>query len=454
MGSRERRRAQRRKRKERSTERRAELQAATRGAGRADRGEEPGGARAARAPRARGAPRGRHRRRPDLGRPRVRNGARLRAGPRGRRVRRLRKRDRGVAARRVPDRRLDPDPLGDGLRALARALLGRARLPDPAGAGAGRRRARARPGHRGLAGARLRRDPGPRRFPVLQDGQGDGANPDAGAQPAGRERQAKRSSNTTSRRSSSPSGSWGTFSSFRRASRPSSSSVAIWLSKNGPRRNRHRIPGSSTPARSASHRVAASTILLWREPDRAALVGVERVAVGRAHGLVDGALDARVPSECDVGEICVMDVPGEDADRRRRTAVLAGADALDQLREPAKRGLEGGPMVEVERTAHALAREPRRARPRRRPRPSRSSLEVVKRRGEQVWVGGPEDQVIDLGLGRPLLDPAGLVVVDDLARSRDRGSGPCERRPRSAAWSPGRARTTSACPRAPGRRAP
>ena len=76
------------------------------------------------------------------------------------------------------------------------------------------------------------------------------------------------------------------------------------------------------------------------DSDREALVGVERLPIWRADSLVDGAAHVRVAAERHLGEVGVMDVAGEDADRGRWTAALARADLLQQGGESHERALK------------------------------------------------------------------------------------------------------------------
>ena len=141
------------------------------------RAAQRGAARAARAARARRAPRRRHRRRDRRRGARGARRRRLRGGRADRRARHARGRAaaRGAAARR---RRRD----------VARALLGGARLRGAARLSGDRRRALA-PGRVERVGGRaVRRRDRPRRHAVLEARARDGANPDARAEGAVRER--------------------------------------------------------------------------------------------------------------------------------------------------------------------------------------------------------------------------------------------------------------------------
>ena len=119
-------------------------------------------------------------------------------------------------------------------------------------------------------------------------------------------------------------------------------------------------------------------------PDDLALFRVERVAVGRADGLVDGALHAGLGPEGDVAEIGMVDVAGEQHDRGRRLAALAGADLFEQLAQALEGELEGGPVVEVDGPPQLLAAARDRAAPGAVAEALVPGLEVVEAGGEQV----------------------------------------------------------------------
>ena len=120
----------------------------------------------------------------------------------------------------------------------------------------------------------------------------------------------------------------------RVASRPSSRRVATWLSKNGPVDEAPADAGASgRPRAEPSARAAALNGRAEPGPDGARSLRVERVAVGRADRLDDGALDPSLGPEADLAQIGVVDVPGEDRDRGRRAAPLARADLLEQFAE-------------------------------------------------------------------------------------------------------------------------
>ena len=190
-GARDRKRAERQKRKRRSAERpsvpvEAPPGAASRGRATATgahrdlpgedgpplRGAERRGPREARAARAGRAADGGHRRARSSRRPR--GDLHRLGGPRDRRSGCRRPRHQARSDRRLRDRLL-----GDGHRHVARPLLGRARLPDPAPADDARQRVR--PGGRQLRAAGRRDDAAAGRIghALLLHDPRDGAHPDA-----------------------------------------------------------------------------------------------------------------------------------------------------------------------------------------------------------------------------------------------------------------------------------
>ena len=93
--------------------------------------------------------------------------------------------------------------------------------------------------------------------------------------------------------------------------------------------------------------------------------------------MVDRAPDPGAAGECDLGQISVMDVAREHPDGSRRFSMLARADLPDEPDELPERRLEGSPVVEVARLAHALRATSGRVSRRRSPRAdSRASIKI------------------------------------------------------------------------------
>src|SRR5438045_2554702 len=67
-----------------------------------------------------------------------------------------------------------------------------------------------------------------------------------------------------------------------------------------------------------------------RDPGLAPLARVQGVAEGRAHRLVDVALDPRAPWEPDFAEVGMVDITGGEDDRSGRPAMLARAEPPQQ----------------------------------------------------------------------------------------------------------------------------
>src|SRR5215207_4072313 len=87
--------------------------------------------------------------------------------------------------------------------------------------------------------------------------------------------------------------------------------------------------------------------------DHAPLLLLEGIAVRRADRLPDVRLDPRAAGEGDLEQVGVVDVAGQDDDRGRRAAALAGADRADDLGQPRERLAEGRPVLEVYRSPQA-----------------------------------------------------------------------------------------------------
>src|SRR5205809_327168 len=68
-----------------------------------------------------------------------------------------------------------------------------------------------------------------------------------------------------------------------------------------------------------------------------------------------GALRLRAGTEGGRGEIGVVDGAGEDDDRSRRLAPLAGADLFEQAAQLLEGLVEAGPVIEIDRPAKPLA---------------------------------------------------------------------------------------------------
>src|SRR4051794_38132026 len=154
-----------------------------------------------------------------------------------------------------------------------------------------------------------------------------------------------------------------------------------------------------------------------RGADAAALMAVERVAQRRAHRLVHGRPRAVRRRELGPREIGVVHVAGEEHDARRRRAVPAGRDAIEQVLEVAQRLSERRPVLEVERLAHLLAEARRDTTPRTLADGLVPRLDEVHAAAEERGQRRAEQQVVERAV-RPAFDALPLLFVDHVAAVR------------------------------------
>ena len=114
----------------------------------------------------------------------------------------------------------------------------------------------------------------------------------------------------------------------------------------------------------------------------------------------------------------MVDVAGEDDDRGRRLAALAGGDLAQEVAQLREGLAEGGPVVEVDFAPQLLARPGGRLAPGAVAELLVPGLEPVEGGGEEPGDGGADQQVVEV------------------ARSRARRSSPTPRRRRSPAGPP------------------
>jgi hypothetical protein len=146
-------------------------------------------------------------------------------------------------------------------------------------------------------------------------------------------------------------------------------------------------------------------------PEDHALAQRHRVVHRRDHDLVNPTVHSGRP--VGLGDVLVVHVAGEHADRRRRRA--AAGDLLQHAGQPVERDAERRQVLEIRGLAHLLAEpgHPLAARPRTQRLVPR--LEVVHRPRQQPRQRGRHEQMVTVRSGQLLLDPAGLVATDHRA---------------------------------------
>ena len=174
------------------------------------------------------------------------------------------------------------------------------------------------------------------------------------------------------------------------------------------------MPGSGAPAETGQG--AGHGGERTREPglDDRPLFRVERVAVGRADRLHDGALDPGVFLEPDVAQVGVVDVAGEDRDRGRWPCRASPSPPL--------RAARAGARTRTGRTPSGRSRPPgaasrcpaRRAPPLPVAEPLVPGLQVMEAGREQVGHRGADQQVVEVAAA-VVDDPLPDLVVEDRA---------------------------------------
>ena len=106
-----------------------------------------------------------------------------------------------------------------------------------------------------------------------------------------------------------------------------------------------------------------------------------------------------------LGDVGVVDVAGEEGDRRGWAAALATGDRHDELEDLDEAGLEGAPVLEVDDLPQRLGRAVHRLGPVRSGEGLADRLGVVQPGRQQEGQRGPDEEVVDVAgqlLGQPL----------------------------------------------------